>query len=150
MMKRDTVLSIFFLLIGFFIWFAIPYQIEDTGITVMGPRFFPKVLSIMLVVVSGLFLVQNILAGKKQGKEKEDKGEIKDIKSELNVLILFALMIAYVYLMPIWGFIISTIVVIGAVVYFLGTRKWYMYLIFIAIVLLVYYVFQELLYVQLP
>ncbi|MGD9156122.1 MAG: tripartite tricarboxylate transporter TctB family protein [Bacillota bacterium] len=150
MLKRDIVSSTFFLFLGIFIWFAIPYQIEDTGITVMGPSFFPRVLSIILIVVSGLFLILNLIAAKKQGVEKDTKVEKKDIKKELKVISLFILIVAYIYLLPVMGFNISSIVVIGAVVYFLGTRKWYMYLIFMAIVFVIYYIFKQVLYVQLP
>ena len=65
--------------------------------------------------------------------------------------VLYALMlIAYCFIVKPLGFLISTELLVVAILLFYGTRKWYYYLIPMAMVLIVYYIFGVLLHVSLP
>ena len=48
------------------------------------------------------------------------------------------------------GFVVSTIILVLAVMIFYGARKWYYYAIPLVMVGIVYYVFRVLLHVSLP
>ena len=50
---RDIGWGLFFLLLALFIWIIAPYQIPvPRQVTAMGPRFFPRFVSILLGFVS--------------------------------------------------------------------------------------------------
>ncbi|MBA7515961.1 hypothetical protein ES705_08006 [subsurface metagenome] len=148
----NRIFGIFFFLFGAFVWFAIPYQIKEPGITKIGPRFFPRTISIMLMFASTALVLETFLKSKKNinnNRIKKEKFEL-DIKEEVRVILLFFSMIAYVFLFPILGFILSSILIMGADLFLLKARKCYSYLILIVLVFLIYYIFKNLLYVQLP
>jgi len=150
--KINRIFGIFFFVLGIFIWFAIPYQIKEPGITTIGPRFFPRTISIMLMIASIALVLETFLKSKKNidnNKIKEEKFEL-NLKEEVRVILLFFSMIAYAFLLPILGFILSSIFIMGVDLFLLKVRKWYFYLILIVLVLLIYYIFKNLLYVQLP
>jgi len=150
----NRISGIFFFILGLLIWYFIPYQIEAPELTKMGPRFFPRVISIILMVTSMALFLESFVKNKKELKIKnnEAKKEIFNInvKEEANIVLLFILMFTYAYLLPVLGFIFSSIIEMGIVLFFLKGRKWYLYLILIALVLVIYHTFEKLLYIQLP
>ncbi len=154
--KRDIVWGAFFLALAIFVWLVVPYQIRDSGRTVMGPRFFPRVISIIMATVSIGLIISNVVkyqkAKKKQGAVEEGgrRFDAGALRLELRAVGVFAIMVFYAILMPRIGFIISSIVAGVIILFLLNARKWYYYVIMLAAVFLIYYVFKFQLYVQLP
>ena len=65
--------------------------------------------------------------------------------------VIYALfLIAYCFMVKPLGFVISTIILVLAVMIFYGARKWYYYAIPLGMIGIVYYVFRVLLHVSLP
>ncbi|HZK53812.1 MAG TPA: tripartite tricarboxylate transporter TctB family protein [Desulfosporosinus sp.] len=139
-----------FLLLGVFVWIVTPSQIADAGLSYMGPRFFPQFLSIFLMILSIVLIAGSF--SKKQKSQGEDQELQKEftISSEIKVILSFLLIIIYTYIMEPIGFVLSTIVIMGLLMFLLNVRKWYYYVIFIAVTLVIYYAFVHLLYVELP
>ena len=156
--KQDIGWGIFFLGFSIFIWIIVPFEISDSKHFALGPRFFPRVISIILGLVSVGFVISTLFKHKKDmsGKTAADDGnrtaeKIRRIPfDEVRAVLVFACMLIYALLMPIIGFVISSILTAGIILFILGGRKWYYYGIVALSVLLIYYVFKYLLYVQLP
>lgn len=154
--KRDLYLGIFFLILAIAIWVLIPFQIKVGGYTAMGPRFFPKVITIILAIVSTSLIATSLIKYKKEIKETNDKidettkTEKLNLRDETRALLIFCLMLLYAFLMTRIGYILSSLLVVGAIVFILGSRKWYHYVIFASSVFVIYFVFKNFLYVFLP
>jgi len=80
----------------------------------------------------------------------EDQAKKELFKGELRAIGVLVLMVIYTISMPLVGFIISSIVIGSAILFILSGKTWYYYLILIAAIFLIYYVFKFQLYVQLP
>ncbi|MCG8482838.1 MAG: tripartite tricarboxylate transporter TctB family protein [Clostridia bacterium] len=145
---QDRISGVVLLLLAITIWVLIPYEIKAFDVSQMGPRFFPQFLSIALMVLSGILILKSF---NKSGYEeaKEDETDPWDI-SELRVGKIFLLLIIYIGIIEMVGFLISTVVIMSIAMYILKVRKWYHYVIFYVIVFIIYYVFKEIMYVQLP
>jgi uncharacterized membrane protein len=154
--KRDIGWGIFFFLMAVTVWVLVPYQIPVSGRTHMGPRFFPKVISIVMGIMSlGLVLNTLVTARKDTVKNKDAANEVKGMDrarllKEGRAVIAFFFMLVGAFLMPKIGFIISSFIMSGLILYVLNARKWYYYGIMGVSVLVIYYVFKYQLYVQLP
>ena len=154
--KRDIGWGVFFLLMAISIWILVPYQIPISGKTHMGPRFFPKVISLIMATMSlGLILSNYIKHSKdlKEGKAEQGGKSIFNrefIQNEFRAVLVLALMVLYAVLMPLVGFIISSVVISCTILILLGARKWYYFVIMMATVFLTFYLFKYQLYVQLP
>lgn len=147
--SKNRISGFFFLFLGIFLWIAIPYQIKSDGMTTMGPEFFPKFLSVGLIILSILLIIQTFVK-EKQGRGQNSKNFDINLKSELRVLLIFFIITIYAVMIPYLGFVISTILFMGIALFLLNVRKWYFYGALIAFSFVVYYVFEKLLYVQLP
>jgi hypothetical protein len=154
--KRDIAWGAFFLAFAVFVWIVVPFQIADSGRTAMGPRFFPRVISIIMGTVSIGLIISNVIkyrkAEQKHGTAEEGgwKLDAGALRLELRAVGVFGIMVLYAILMPRIGFIISSIVASMIILLLLNARKWYYYVIMLAAVFLIYYVFKFQLYVQLP
>lgn len=73
-----------------------------------------------------------------------------DSKKECSSVLFALFLVAYCFLVGLLGFVVSTIILVLAVMIFYGARKWYYYAIPLAMVGIVYYVFRVLLHVSLP
>lgn len=141
-LKRKTP-DILMLLFGIVILLIIPTQIKSSGDNIYGPRFFPYILSLTLIIFSfiSIFLKSNI-----------DDIKTKLIKySNIRVLIILILMISWVFFANIIGFALSTFIFSLSTMIVMGNRK-YLQLIIVPVVLtgIIYYVFSELLDIFLP
>ena len=71
-------------------------------------------------------------------------------KREMRSVIFAVMLLAYCVLVTFLGFIISTAILVVAILLFYGARKWYYYVIPLAMVGIVYYVFGVVLRISLP
>lgn len=71
-------------------------------------------------------------------------------RREMRSLLFAAFLIIYCFLVTLLGFIVSTVLLVIAILLFYGARKWYYYAIPLVMVGVVYYVFAVLLRISLP
>ena len=152
--------SAFILVCVVLIFIAIPNEIEVSGAlgssTVTNSRFFPYVVSIFICVIAlmelTIALIKYIKLCKKENKEaatEERSSEHgKRYTSVLRVVLVGGLFALYVYLFKLVGFIISTAVVLPAVLFVMGSRKWYHYVIFYGVAAVTYVLFKFVLHVS--
>lgn len=108
----------------------------------LSPYLFPLFISIILCLLS-ISLIISSFAGL-----KEDKSEKGDKKTFLLFLIECAI---YLLALRYLGFLLSTMLLLGAIVHLLGEKKWWkIILISIVTSLLIYFLFGVYLGVMLP
>ena len=133
---------------------CIPQQIKVSLIAqdTVSPRFFPYVAVIAALVCSVLSLITEVFSirsAMKLGKEVDKKKD--ENTSYLRVIICIGLLIVwYLVLRPV-GFTISTVVVTFVLSYMLGNRNKISLIVFpVVFTLFIFFVFKNLLHVNLP
>ena len=150
---RDMILNAVFIIFGVAIALLIPSQVPQTAADVkMGPGFFPTFAAILMVLVNGLSLVLNYMhyAKDKAKGVKEELVQKTATNDQLRVMMVLAIIAVYIFFMPIVGYVISTLVVVNGLLFILKVRKWYHYILVSGFALVIYYVFNNILYVMLP
>ena len=142
--NHEIISGIVFALISSFLWFSIPTQVktmEKTAKIAIGGMF---VFAVCLLL-EGIFM-----------KEKEELTVTKEsfhsaaFKKELRSILYCLFLVAYCFMVKPLGFVISTVILVLAIMVYYGARKWYYYAIPLAMVGIVYYVFRVVLHVSLP
>ena len=110
---------------------------------------YPKFTITLLFALTTLYLVQMLVAAKKHGVESGVKEVFKDFQpAQFFVCLLGAVL--YVVLMHFFGFYISTVIFMAAVLLYLRVPALYTVIAIVAIVALVYFAFGKFLGVRLP
>ena len=149
--NTEIISGAIFAVVGALLWFLIPTQINTLEKTAINAQTFPRIAIGGLFLFSIGLLLEGIFA-----KEKKEVVITKDtfsseaFKKELRSVLYACFLIAYCFAVGHLGFIISTLILVVAILVFYGARKWYYYAIPIAMVGIVYYVFKVLLRVSLP
>lgn len=149
--NAEMISGTIFAVVGAVLWFLIPLQIKTMEKTAINAQTLPR------IAIGGIFLfaVGLLLEGLFAKEKKElvitkesfrSEGFRKEMRSVLYALFL----VAYCFVIGVLGFVVSTIILVLAVMIFYGARKWYYYAIPLAMVGIVYYVFRVLLHVSLP
>lgn len=152
-LKRN---ALTFILICFLIAMLIfiPQQIKVSLIAqdTVSPRFFPYVSVIAALVCCALSLVTDVFSMAseiKKGKEVDKKKD--ENTSYLRVIICIALLLVWYLVIKHVGFIISTVAVTFILSYMLGNRNKISLIVFpVVFTLAIYFVFSNLLHVNLP
>ena len=140
-----------FAILGAVLWFLIPTQVQTLEKTVINAQTFPR------IAIGGLFLfsVGLLLEGLFAREKKEvyiTKESFRSVafKKELRSILFALFLIAYCFLVGHLGYVVTTVLLVLAVMLFYGARKWYYYAIPLGMVGIVYYVFKVLLRISLP
>lgn len=146
-LPKKLCMGIFGIVVAVVMWILAKSQITATyGLESkysVGPDFFPK-LVIILMFVSGIVLViQSIF-------KFDEETVVIDLKKELIVLIYFAVLMLYVFLLKKIGFIFDTIFASCALLALQKCKKWWYYAVAVAMVLIVYFGFVYGFKIRLP
>lgn len=96
----ERIFSILLCLISSIIFYsASNFDMSYVGDSGLGPDFFPKVVSIILFILSGMILIGNLKKIKENTKNTMDK-------NTLMIILLFAM---YIFIMGKIGYLVSTI-----------------------------------------
>lgn len=150
---RDMILNIIFILAGIAIALLVPSQIPNVKTNVqMGPDFFPYFAAGLMVFVNVIALIVNYTQHGRCKQKGQPEGYVQktDPKDQTRVFLILAIIAVYIFLMPIIGYVISTLIMVNGLLFLLGARKWYHYLLVSGFSLVIYYVFNTVLYVMLP
>lgn len=144
--KKNLWSGIVTVLVSVILWFALPYCIKSqvTSLTAaIGPDYLPR-LMIALMGICGVGLILTSVAFK-----KDETIEV-NVKDELRTLLFVAIILAYILLMPIIGFLLATIIFSCAALFFMETRKPLHYIVVIVLSILIFVGFKYGLMVSLP
>lgn len=149
--NTEMISGAIFAILGAVLWFLIPTQVQTLAKTVINAQTFPR------IAIGGLFLfsVGLLLEGLFAREKKEvyiTKESFRSVafKKELRSILFALFLIAYCFLVGHLGYVVTTVLLVLAVMLFYGARKWYYYAIPLGMVGIVYYVFKVLLRISLP
>lgn len=149
--NAEMISGAIFAILGAVLWFLIPTQVQTLEKTVINAQTFPR------IAIGGLFLfsVGLLLEGLFAREKKEvyiTKESFRSVafKKELRSILFALFLIAYCFLVGHLGYVVTTVLLVLAVMLFYGARKWYYYAIPLGMVGIVYYVFKVLLRISLP
>lgn len=140
-----------FSVVGAVLWLLIPSQIQTMEKSAVNAQTLPR------IAIGGIFLfaVGLLLEGLFSKEKKElvitaESFRSAAFKKELRSVIYCLFLVIYCLIIQPLGFVVSTVLLVLAVMLYYGARKWYYYAIPLAMVGAVYYVFRVLLHVSLP
>ena len=149
--NTEMISGAIFASLGAVLWFLIPTQVQTLEKTVINAQTFPR------IAIGGLFLfsVGLLLEGLFAREKKEvyiTKESFRSVafKKELRSILFALFLIAYCFLVGHLGYVVTTVLLVLAVMLFYGAHKWYYYAIPLGMVGIVYYVFKVLLRISLP
>ncbi len=109
----------------------------------LGPAFFPRLLALALAALA-LTLVVRAVAG------RSDASRLPEIRAGRLAAVLVVLVL-YAVVLPYFGFLIATPLMLGAVIWLLGLRAWLSLAVTAAgVTVVLWLVFARLLHVLLP
>ena len=142
-----TILAVYF-------FFAMPGLIAQGGIPAaqtdflkLSPIFFPRLAFALLAWLGFTYFLGNLrqLPMASEGKIFEEK------RTLVRVLTLYAIAVVYPFLLPWLGFTLPTILLMGSMTLFLGTRIWWQVVGFSLLTpVTIRFVFERLLAISLP
>ncbi len=149
---RDMALNVIFILIGIVLALLVPSQVKGLNQAAqMGPDFFPYIAAGLMVTVNAIALAANYARYAKEKRAgREETAAQSNPKDQLRVIFILAIIAGYVFLMPVLGYVVSTLLVVNGLLFMLNVRKWYQYLLVSGFAMVIYYVFKYILYVMLP
>jgi putative tricarboxylic transport membrane protein len=159
--NKDIVASAFLILFSA-VMYAASNNIMKLTVSKVGADFAPKLVAIGIFILSVFYLINSIKqlkgsnGGETGGLEQEDDGDQKE-KKKISLLSVFAtvgLLILYVALLPIIGFLITTVVYLFAQMYLLADKQERKIPIFIVTSVVtsvvVYFIFKSIFFLMLP
>lgn len=153
MRLKDRACGIFMFVLALVLYIYIPYEVPRQTVGVLGPDVFPRTVAIMMMLGSAWLFYSSF---RKDDYYTDDHATTTPEEKkayqigELRVILAIVLLVSYAFLIDIIGFIGASLVSGTGVFLLLKNKKWWMYLIFVGFILLVYYIFKHLLYIQLP
>ncbi|MFZ4454002.1 tripartite tricarboxylate transporter TctB family protein [Salibacterium aidingense] len=150
MASTERYIWLFLFIVGVVTWkILIPTQVQiNQNSSTYGPDFFPNVLAIAVIIISALSFAWTFVKTPDQ-KQKETSGKDEEGNKWVG-FIVFLIMVFYVYIIDIIHYLPATIISMLLIMWVLSVRKWYLYILMIGIILFIQYVFENLLYIQLP
>jgi putative tricarboxylic transport membrane protein len=144
-LKTNLVSGVMFAIFAAIVWVLIPFQIQTTESTsvVVNAQFVPKMVAIIIFILSIMLLVQSLVF-------KKDKYVEINLDWELKVALFLLILIAYTVFMPIIGFLPASILFCCGALLYLKSKNWRYYLIAFAVIVTLFLVFTIVLKVPLP
>lgn len=143
--RSNLVSGIVFAIFSSVVWFLIPLQIEtrESASTVVNAQFVPKLVIVVTFILSIILMGQSLLF-------KKDKYVELNLGMEMKLVLFFLMLVVYAVLMPIIGFLLSSLMFCSGSLLYLKSKNWKYYLASFATVMILYLVFTIILRVPLP
>lgn len=142
--RINLVSGIVFGLFSLVVWILIPFQILSKGSsTIVNAQFVPQLVTILIFVFSIILLIQSLVF-------KKDRYVEINFKKEIKLLVFILMLVMYLILMPILGFLISSLVFCTGSLVYLKSRSWRHYVSTYIVVVALHIIFTMVLNVPLP
>ncbi len=140
-----------FSIVGAILWVLIPSQIKTMEKSAINAQTLPRIAIGGIFIFAVCLLLEGIFAReKKEVTVTKESFRTEAFKKELRSILYALFLVAYCFMVQPLGFVVSTVILVLAIMLFYGARKWYYYVIPLAMVGIVYYVFRVMLHVSLP
>ena len=156
MKKAEFYIALFLCALAVFIFFTsntIPLMRAVEKHSIVNARFFPKLMSIILIVLSLTMVLVNVFKRSPKPYTNDAAGQPDETgeKSWIRLLLIIVLSVAYFFGLNTLGFLIASALYMLLFLLILGTRKWYVLVsLTAAIPISVYVIFKILLSIPLP
>lgn len=149
--NSEIIAGLIFSLVAAWLFIRIPTEIVTLETTATNAQTIPKIVLGGLFIFSFLLLIQGLFFLPKKelifGKELYSS---RDFKDSIRSLVYIAIIIVYVFLFKLLGFIASNIYLIFAILIYYGTKKKSYYAIALFVSAIVYLIFTLVLNISLP
>jgi|SRR5690625_406191 len=127
--NKDVISSLIFAFLSLIVWFLIPYQIQlgEHSERIVNAQLVPKIASATIFILSIVLFIQSVLKLRKN--EAKDKKVPIPIKEEIKVVIVLISLFIYALIMPIIGFILSSILICSIILLIMNVKKWKYYVV---------------------
>ncbi|MDC7232552.1 MAG: tripartite tricarboxylate transporter TctB family protein [Spirochaetales bacterium] len=139
--------SVFFLALSALILILMPYQIKVRADQTITAQTFPSILAFIMMGGALLNLIKTGL--QKYRKEPLEYVEVY-ILTEIKALILLLFLIIYSLLMPVLGFMLSSVIYGILMLFYFRVKNWKYYLLVTTLAILIGFLFKDILHVRLP
>lgn len=157
--NHDAFASVFLLAVSVLMFIA-TYNIQQMTVSAIGADFAPRLVAGGLFILSFIMLITSIRKQKNpaaQAEEESDEDTEADQSvpiSKKSVLLTIGLLIGYVALIPIIGFLLMTVVYLFLQMYILAEKSQRRIVLFLVISVIssgvIYYCFKNIFYLRLP
>lgn len=153
MRKISMATSVVFIVVAVF-FFIISLSFPPGSNGAVGPGYFPRIMCVLVVILSCLNLINDVRGHKKMVAKGEKEEELTIFKKEnLRVWITVGITLLYVIAVKAIGFVVSSIAFLFVLnTYFRVHQKSKVAFVIIpfAVVVVLYFIFHNLLHVVLP
>ncbi|WP_298032256.1 tripartite tricarboxylate transporter TctB family protein [uncultured Dysosmobacter sp.] len=149
--NSEIISGAIFSIVGAILWVLIPTQIKTMEKSAINAQTLPKIaIGGMFIFAVGLLLEGIFAREKKELVVTKESFRSVGFKKEMRSILYALFLVAYCFMVQPLGFVVSTVILVLAIMLYYGARKWYYYAIPLAMVGIVYYVFRVMLHVSLP
>jgi putative tricarboxylic transport membrane protein len=149
-MLGETIMSLCILVASCYLYYEATQLRMFRAYREVGPDFWPKIVLTILIGLSAVLTLYNVLAWRKKSRGNEQVAEEKE-ENWKRVLIVSLLAVGYVYFLKTLGFIVaSPLFIIGMMLVIMPERKKVIPFGVIGIMVMIYIIFNKLLFVPLP
>ena len=126
--NREIISGAIFVVLSAVLWFLIPVQVQTLEKTPINAQTFPRIaIGGMFLCSVGLLLEGIFVREKQELYVTKESFRSNAFKKEMRSVVFALLLIAYCFLIGHLGYIVSTILLVLAVMMFYKARKWYYY-----------------------
>ncbi|RLB27116.1 MAG: hypothetical protein DRG66_05965 [Deltaproteobacteria bacterium] len=145
-MGGEIIVSLLILVTSCYLYIEAMRFREFRAYAEVGPDFWPKIVLILLIALSGALTVSNVI------KWRKSRGEVRDREEGWKrVLIAVFLLVGYIYVLKPLGFIVaSPLFITGMMLLIMPKRKKVIPIAVACIMAIIYILFGRLLFVPLP
>lgn len=149
--NSEIISGAIFSIVGAILWVLIPSQIKTMEKSSINAQTLPRIAIGGIFIFAVCLLLEGIFAReKKELIVTKESFRSVGFKKEMRSILYALFLVAYCFMVQPLGFVISTVILVVAIMLYYGARKWYYYAIPLAMVGIVYYVFRVMLHVSLP
>lgn len=113
----------------------------------LSPIFFPRLTFILLGVLGATYLVSSI----RKLPLATGRGEVREEGASSRVVFMYSIAVAYPFILPWFGYGLTSVLLMGVMTYFLGTRVWWQVIGFAVLVpVTIRFIFERLLSIAMP
>ncbi len=149
--NSEMIAGCIFSIVSAVLYFLIPHEIKTLETTAINAQTIPRIVLGGLFIFSFLLLLQGLfLLPKKEIVFNEELYASREFKDSIRSLVFIAILIVYVFIFKLLGFIVSNIYLIFAILIYYGAKKKSYYIIALLVSTIVYLVFTMFLNISLP
>ncbi len=148
--NSEMIGGLIFAIAGAILWLLIPSQIPTKETASINAQTLPSIAIGGMCICGIALFIQGLLREKQEVIITKESFHTETFKKSLRSIIYCLFLIAYCFMIKPLGFLISTVILVIAIMLFYGARKWYYYAIPLGMVGIVFVIFKVLLHVSLP